>query len=100
MKGLLASERLEELLTQEFAYKGTAIEAMRALLRLNLETSGDLGTRAERMATLAFPEEVKNNAVMQVQLTDLYVEVLSDERTRHDVLKEGPLKIPGGSGAG
>lgn len=51
-------------MTQEFP----TIEAMRALLKLvqlMYETPRDLGTRAEKLATLAFPEDVKNNAVMQ-----------------------------------
>lgn len=31
---------------------------------------------------------------MQAQLADLYVEALGDERVRHDVLKERPLRLP------
>lgn len=101
IKGLLASEphltweRLEELLTGEFADGGTAMEAMRALLKMTQlrdETTGELGARAEKLSSVAFPD-VKNNAVMQAQLADLYVEALSDERIRHDVLKEGPLRL-------
>ncbi len=42
---------------------------------------------------MAFPEVVRDNAVMEAQLADLYVEALSDERVRHDVLKEGPLRL-------
>lgn len=80
-------------MTQEFANKGKVIEAMRALLKLvqlRNETPGELGTRVEKLATLAFLENVKDNAVMQVQLADLYVEALTDEHIRHNVLKEGP----------
>lgn len=102
IKGPLASEphltweRLEELLTREFADKGTAIEAMRALLKMTQlrdETPGELRARAEKLSSVAFPDVVKNNGVMQAQLADLYVEALSDEHIHHDVLKEGPLRL-------
>lgn len=69
---------------------------MRALLKLSQlrdETPGELGARAGKLSSLAFPEVVRDNAVMQAQLADLYVEALSDERVRHDVLKEGPLRL-------
>lgn len=92
----LAWEEVKKLLTKEFADEGTAIEAMRALLKLTQlreETPGELGARAGRLSSLAFPEVVRDNAVMQAQLADLYVEALSDERVRHDVLKEGPLRL-------
>lgn len=102
MKELLESqphlswERLKGLLTKEFTDEGTAIEAMRALLKLTQlrdETPGELGARAGKLSSLAFPEVVRDNAVMQAQLADLYVEALSDERVRHDVLKEGPVRL-------
>lgn len=45
--------------------------------------------RTEKLATLAFPEEVKSNAVIQAQLADLYVEALQNGRIRH----EAPIKL-------
>lgn len=102
IKGLIASEshlsweRLQVLLTQEFANEGTAIESMRALLKmaqLKDETPGELGTRAEKLFLLTFPEEVKHNTIMQAQLADLYIEALSDGHIHHNVMKEGPLRF-------
>lgn len=83
-------------MTREFADEGTAIEAMRALLKMTQlrdKTPGKLGARLEKLSLLAFPEVVRNNAVMQAQLANLYVEALSDERIRHNALKEGPLRL-------
>lgn len=45
------------------------------------------------MATLVCPKEVRNNAVMQAQLADLYVEALQNERIQQDVIKEAPAKF-------
>lgn len=64
---------------------------MRALLKLTQlrdEIPRDLGIRVEKLASLAFPEDVRANAVMQAQLADLYVEALSEERICHNVLRD------------
>lgn len=64
--------RLEELLIQEYANEWMAIEAMRGpmkLAQLKDETTRELGVRAEKLATLAFPEEVKTNAMMRAYIT-------------------------------
>lgn len=58
----------EELLLREYADEGTAIEITRSLMKLvqlRDKTPGELGVMSEKLATLAFPEEVTNNAVMQ-----------------------------------
>lgn len=92
----LTWEKLEELITQVFADKGKAIEAMRALLKLSQqkdETPGELGTRLEKLVSLAFPEDVRNNSAMQAQLADSYAEALGDKRIHHNVLKEVPVKL-------
>lgn len=91
----LTWEKLEGLVTEEFADEGTAIEAMRTLLKeLKDESPEDLGPWVEELASLAFAEDVTANAVLQAQLADLYVGGgLSEERIRPDVLNEGPLKL-------
>lgn len=48
----------------------------------------------EKLATLAFPEEVRSNAIMQTQLTDLCVETLQNKRVRHDFIKQAPAPAP------
>lgn len=52
----LTWKELEELLVEEYAKEKTAIVAMRSLMKLvqiRGETFGNLGVRAEKMATLA-----------------------------------------------
>lgn len=71
------------------------IEAMRSLMKLvqlRDETSRELGVSAEKQDTLAFPKEMRNNTIMQAQLTNWYMEALQNERIRHDVIKEVPVK--------
>lgn len=61
-------ERLEKLFVGEYADEGTAIEAMRCLMKLTHlknETPPGLWVRTKKLVTLAFPEEVKSDAVMQ-----------------------------------
>lgn len=73
-------KELEELQIGEYADEGTATETMK---QLRDETPREL----EKLATLAFPEEVRINAIMQAQLADLYVEVLQNEHIWHDIIK-------------
>lgn len=87
---------LEDLLIREFADEATAIEAMRSLMTLAQwkgESPGDLGVRAERLASLAFTNEIRDNAAIQTLLVDLYVEALHNERIRHDAIKEAPTTL-------
>lgn len=65
----LTWKELEELLIEQYADEGTATETMRSLIKLvqlKEETPGELGIRVEKLTTLAFPEEVRNNAIMQL----------------------------------
>lgn len=41
---------------------------------------------------MVFPEE-RNKAVLQVQLANLYVEVLQNECIQHGIIKEAPVKV-------
>lgn len=83
----LTWKELEELLIGEYADEGTLIEAMRSLMKLAQlrdKSAGELGVRVEKLATVAFLEEVRNNTIMQAQLADLYVEVLQNECIQHE----------------
>lgn len=48
-----------------------------------------IGGKGDELSTVAFPEELRENAAFQVYLADLYVDALGNERIRHDVIKEG-----------
>lgn len=92
----LTWKELEQLNIGEYADEGTAIEVMRSLMKLvhlRNKTTGELGVRSENLATLDFPEELTNNAVMQAQLAELYIEALQNECIRHDVIKEASVKL-------
>lgn len=41
-----------------------------------------------KLSTIAFPEEVRENAGIQVQLVDLFVDTLKNEGIGHDMIKE------------
>lgn len=45
----------------------------------------ELGKRAKRLASPAFPEEVRENAAIQVQLADLFVAALQDKHIQHEI---------------
>lgn len=81
---------LEKLVIKEYADDRTAIEAMRKLMKLTQawdETPGDLGARAKKLSVLVSPVEVKENAAIQTQLADLFIDELGNECIRHDVIK-------------
>lgn len=62
---------LEELIIKEYADDATAIEAMCSLMKLmplKEVTPGALGVCSEKLVALTFPEEVRRNTIMQVQL--------------------------------
>lgn len=64
-------------LINEFADEGTVIESMWSLMKLTQmkgECPRDLGVRAKILAMLAFTQEIRDNAITQAQLVDLYVE--------------------------
>lgn len=42
-----------------------------------------------KLSTVAFPEEVRENVNIQVQLVDLLVDTLENERIRH----ESPVRL-------
>lgn len=81
---------------EEYADEGTAIEAMgglKKLVQIRVKTPGELGIRAEKISTLAFPGELRHNSVIQSQLAYLYVEALQNERIQHDVIKEALVML-------
>lgn len=57
------------------------------LVQLRDKNPWGLGVKAEKLAILSFPEEVRNYAIMQAQVADLYVEALQNEHIWHDVIK-------------
>lgn len=76
---------LEGLLIAEYADEGMAVEAMRNLMKLaqmKEKSTRELGVRAEKLAALVIPEEVRENVGIQAQLADLYVEVLQNKHIR------------------
>lgn len=63
---------LEGLLVGEYADEGTAVEAMRSLMKhahVKDESPGELGTRAMKLSTLVFPEEIRKDTTVQAQQT-------------------------------
>lgn len=92
----LAWTDLENLLIKEYADDEIAIEAMRSLMKLTQagdETPGELGAKAMRLSAMAFPEEVKQNAAIQVHLANLFIDALENENNRHDVIKEASIRL-------
>lgn len=77
---------LQNLLIKEFADEGTAIQ-------VKDETRRELGARATKLSTIALPGEIRDNAAIQMQLPDLYVDASENERIRHDVIKEVPIRL-------
>lgn len=68
---------LEELLVGEYADEGMAVEAMRSLIKLAQmkgKSPRELGVRVTKLSAFTFPEEIRENVAIQVQLVDLYVE--------------------------
>lgn len=63
------------------------------LAQAKIETPRELGTRATKLSALAFPEEAKENADIQAQLADLFVNALEKERIRYNVIKEAPIRL-------
>lgn len=63
------------------------------LTQMKGESPGDLGVKAEKLATLAFTQEIRDNSAIQDQLVDLYVEALHNKRIRHDVIKKAATKL-------
>lgn len=57
------------------------------------KTTRELGARAMKLSTMAFPEEIRENAAIRVQLADLFVNALGNERIRYDEIKEAPIKL-------
>lgn len=39
------------------------------------------------------PKEISENAAILIQLADLFVHCLENERIRHDVIKEAPTRL-------
>lgn len=81
---------------KEYADEGTAIEAMWRLIKLiqtKEETTTELGERATKLSTIAFPEEVRENVTIQVQLADLFVDALGNKPIRHDMIKGSPIRL-------
>lgn len=75
----LAWAELENLLIKEYVDEGMATDAMRSLIKLTQtrkEMTKELGARVTKLLTIAFPEEVRENATIQVQLADLFVDAL------------------------
>lgn len=82
---------LENLLINEYVDEGTAIETMRSLMKLTQardEMTRKLGARVMKLLTIAFSEEVRENATIHVQLADLIMDVLEN-----DVIKEAPITL-------
>lgn len=52
------------------------------------EVTCELGARATKLPTIAFPEEVRENAAIQIQLADLFMDVLG-----YDMIKEAPIRF-------
>lgn len=53
----------------------------------------ELGSRTMKLSTIAFLEEVKENAAIQVHLVDLLVDVLENECIRHNTIKKAPVEL-------
>lgn len=45
------------------------------------------------MTTLAFIQEIRDNAAIQAELVALYAEGLPNKRARNDVIKGAPTKL-------
>lgn len=56
----------------EYADKVTAVEAMISLMKLAQMKGESPKVRVEKLAALAFPEEVRENVTIQAHLPDLY----------------------------
>lgn len=81
---------LEVLLVGGYVNKETAVEAMKSLMKLAQmkgKSPGDLEVKAQKLAALAFPEEIRENIAIQAKLADLYVEALQNEHLWHDAMK-------------
>lgn len=63
------------------------------LTQVRDETPGNLGEGATKLSDLVFPEEVKENAAIQAQLADFFVDVLENERIRHEVIREATNQV-------
>lgn len=58
------------------------------------KTSKELGARVTKLLIIAFLGEVRReNATIQVQLMDLFVDVLKNECMGHNVIKEAPIRL-------
>lgn len=72
------------------------IKAMRNIMKLNYasdETPGELVARVTKLSALAFPGKVRENAAIQLQLADLFVDVLANKHIRHDAIKEVTARL-------
>lgn len=72
------------------------IEVMRSLMNLTQamdKTTRELRTRAMKLSTMTFPEEIRENATIRVQPVDLFVNALENERIRHDANKEALIRL-------
>lgn len=49
------------------------------------ETPGELGQNRVEEEIIITPEEVRENAAIQNQMADLFVDVMENEHIRHDV---------------
>lgn len=71
------------------------VESMRSFMKLDQvkdDTPGELGTKAIRLSALDFPEEVRENAAIQAELVDLYVNVLKNACISQRIIKEAPVR--------
>lgn len=84
---------LENLLIKEYANEGMVIEATMSSMESRDEMTRELGSRTMKLSTIAFLEEAKENAAIQVQLADLLVDVLENECIRHNMIKKAPVGL-------
>lgn len=93
----LTWEQLKVALTERYATKTTSIEAMRTLMKARQgreETLVQMADRVTRLAELAFPMAgAREGDAIQALLADLYVDALSDEEIRRDVIRKAPVNL-------
>lgn len=85
MESGLTSADLDNALLKEYSDDGTDIDARRSLMKLthaSYVTTRELEARVTEFSTMAFPEEVRDNAAIQVQLEDLFLGKLMHQTRR------------------
>ena len=90
-------EELRKVLVGWFTNERTATEAICGLMRLEQmrETSMDLRERLNRLAALAYLNELLRTGmgVIQAQLADIFMDTLHDEDVQSNVLQSTPSRL-------